>query len=65
MMIEALLAELRYDGWMVAAHNDYRLRGKLYTFWLFTNNDECRFIKGEGHTDIEALQQCIAMRDSP
>ena len=47
------LARLRNDGWAVAVHNDYRLQGKNHTFWLFTRND--RAIKGEGHSDEEAL----------
>lgn len=52
-----LLHKLRADGWMVAAHNDYRLNGELFTFWLLTKGD--RFIKGEGRTDEEALLRAL------
>ena len=45
--------DIRAEGWMVAVHNDYRLRGESYTFWLFTKGD--RAVKGEGRTDAEAL----------
>jgi hypothetical protein len=44
---------LRGDGWMVAAHNDYRQDGERFTFWLLTRGDRC--VKGEGRTDAEAL----------
>lgn len=40
---------------MVAVHNDYRLSGKLFTFWLFTKGNLC--VKGEARTDAEALNQ--------
>jgi|ERR1051326_3192051 hypothetical protein len=49
------LGKLRAEGWSVAVHNDYRLNGESYTFWLLTKHD--RFIKGEGRTDAEALKQ--------
>lgn len=45
--------DLRADGWAVAVHNDYRLNGKSYTFWLLTRGDTA--VKGEGETDAEAL----------
>ena len=45
--------DLRIRGWMVAVHNDYKLRGRFYTFWLFTKGDVC--VKGEGSTDTIAL----------
>lgn len=47
--------DLRATGWTVAVHNDYRLKGKAHTFWLLTKGD--RFVKGEGRTDGEALDQ--------
>lgn len=47
--------DIRAEGWMVAVHNDYRLNGELYTFWLFTKGEKA--IKGEGKTDAEALDQ--------
>ena len=30
-----LLSRLRASGWAVAVHNDYRLNGDQFTFWLF------------------------------
>ncbi len=47
--------DIRAQGWVVAVHNDYRLNGEPYTFWLFTKGE--RAIKGEGKTDAEALGQ--------
>ena len=47
--------DIRAQGWMVAVHNDYRLNGELYTFWLFTKDD--RAVKGEGKSDAEALNE--------
>lgn len=47
--------DLRAKGWMVAVHNDYRLRGDFRTFWLMTHNDSGRFLRGEGSTDAIAL----------
>lgn len=55
--IEDTLAVLRANGWVVAVHNDYRLNDRLMTFWLFTHHSGL-FIKGEGLTDAEALEQC-------
>jgi len=57
--IGALVEELRSWGWSVAVHNDYRMAGKLHTFWLFTGPDS-RCAKGEGRTDAEALGQVRA-----
>lgn len=54
------LDKLRADGWSVAVHNDYRLRGEHFTFYLFTHPDGS-WIKGEGRTDEEAV--CQAMGD--
>lgn len=50
--------DLRAAGWSVAAHNDYRLSGKRFTFWLMTKGVRC--LKGEGSTDAEALDQIRA-----
>ena len=53
--------DIRLAGWAVAIHNDYRLRGKLHTFWLFTVGAEIpgsgdgRYVMGEGTTDARAL----------
>lgn len=55
--VPAMLAALRADGWMVGVHNDYRLAGRHHTFWLWTKGDRC--MKGEGHSDAEALIQCL------
>jgi len=52
-----MLDRLRADGWSVAVHNDYRLNGTPMTFWLLTHPSG-RYIKGEGRTDAEALDQC-------
>lgn len=45
--------DIRTLGWSVAVHNDYRVNGKPFTFWLFTKGDRC--VKGEGPTDAIAL----------
>ncbi len=58
MNLEQQLKTLRSAGWMVAVHNDFRLNGKSYTFWLFTHSNG-RWLKGEASTDIEALNECI------
>jgi hypothetical protein len=50
--------DLRARGWTVAVHNDYRVGGRSYTFWLFTKN--CIAIKGEGVSDSIALDQVRA-----
>lgn len=52
----ALLSALRGEGWTVAVHNDYRLGGEFRTFWLLTHSNG-RWIKGEGRTDLSALQE--------
>lgn len=54
-----IAAEMRERGWAVAVHNDYRLNGVAHTFWLWTHAESGRFVKGEGHTDAEALEQCL------
>ena len=48
---------MRDNGWSVAVHNDYRLKGEFYTFWLFTNGDRC--VKGEGPSDLVALTEIV------
>lgn len=53
--------DLRALGLTVAVHNDYRLRGKAHTFWLFTDDDDLAY-KGEGLTDAEALNAVRAKR---
>lgn len=45
---------LRLNGWAVAVHNDYRVNGESFTFWLFTHPQGI-WIKGEGRTDEAAL----------
>lgn len=52
-----LLLRLRSAGWSVAVHNDYRQNGVPMTFWLLTHGSGL-FVKGEGATDQEALEQC-------
>lgn len=54
--LETRLKILRDLDWRVAVHNDYMLNGKLHTFWGFTRYNQY-FVKGEGHTDIEALRE--------
>jgi hypothetical protein len=56
MNLSEMLKKLRDDGWTVASHNDYRLNGESFTFWLFTNMRTGRFVQGEAKTDEEALQ---------
>ena len=51
------LSLLRSRGWSVAVHNDYRLSGNRYTFWLLTHPSG-RWVKGEGETDRMALLEC-------
>lgn len=53
--------DIRAKGWMVAVHNDYRLAGRLMTFWLFTKDGRC--VKGEGNTDAEALDEVRGQLD--
>lgn len=52
------LETLRSYGWSVAVHNDYRLHGERFTFWLFTRGTRC--VKGEGRSDAEALKAALA-----
>lgn len=57
MNIEIMLRWMRQAGWRVAVHNDYEQNGQTHTFWLLTNPGKT-YVKGEGLTDQEALQQC-------
>jgi hypothetical protein len=52
--------DIRAAGWSVAVHNDYRLADVPMTFWLFTHARTGRFVKGEGCTDAQALDQVRA-----
>lgn len=52
---EGRLTSLRASGWTVAVHNDYRLNGTAYTFWLFTRGNDCA--KGEGLNDEQAISR--------
>lgn len=56
--LEEMLLDLRSRGWSVAVHNDYRLRGEAFTFWLFTHPNG-KWAKGEGRSDQEALRQVM------
>ncbi len=58
-----LLTKLRDTGWSVAIHNDYWQNGIRYSFWLFTDKHTGRYVKGEGHTDSEALTQALALAE--
>jgi hypothetical protein len=51
--------DIRKKGWVVGIHNDYFLKGKFHTFWLFTNKSG-RFLKGEGTSDAQALNKVRA-----
>lgn len=58
--IDQLETELRSLGWAIAVHNDYRLQGQKYTFYLWTHPNG-RWIKGEGHQgQTAALEDCLA-----
>ena len=57
MAMEKILSDLRENGWSVAVHNDYRLNGKVMTFWLFTH-EAGLYIRGEAATDLGALRIC-------
>lgn len=57
--VGVLLKQLRTAGWVVAAHNDYRLNGVAHTFWLFTHPDG-RYRNGEGTSDVAALEALLA-----
>lgn len=48
------LAALRHGGWRVAVHNDYRMHGQDWTFWLLTHPSGV-WAKGEGVSDGLAL----------
>jgi multidrug efflux pump subunit AcrA (membrane-fusion protein) len=52
------LETLRSQGWRVAVHNDYKLNGDDYTFWLLTHPNG-RWIKGEGRSDEDAI--CVLL----
>ena len=58
-MREESPADIRKAGWSVGIHNDYFIKGKFHTFWLFTNK-KGRFLKGEGTSDREALNKVRA-----
>jgi len=59
VITEQRINYLRSLGWMVAVHNDYKQNGEFHTFWLLTCPDG-RYLKGEGKTDDEALEQIVA-----
>lgn len=49
--------DIRVAGWMVACHNDYWQHNVWHTFWLFTSQSSSRFVKGEGESDEDALNE--------
>ncbi len=57
-IIAASPDDLRAKGWTVAVHNDYRVGGVPYTFWLLNHGELC--VKGEGFTDAIALDMIRA-----
>ena len=52
------LKTIRDKGWVVGIHNDYKLKGKFYTFWLFTHPNG-NYVKGEAETDEKALDEVL------
>ena len=58
VLTEKRIDYLRSLGWMVAVHNDYKQNGEFHTFWLLTYPDG-KYLKGEGKTDEEALEQIV------
>lgn len=58
--LSVYLKSMREAGWSVAVHNDYKLEGSSMTFWLFTHGNG-RWVKGEGPTDVEALEQAMRL----
>lgn len=58
LRLSVYLKSIREAGWSVAVHNDYKLDGSSMTFWLFTHGNG-RWIKGEGRTDVEAIEQAM------
>lgn len=51
-----ILDQLRSSGWLVGAHNDYRIGSVQHTFWLITHPTG-GFLKEEGLTDMECLER--------
>lgn len=49
--------DLRKLGWFVGIHNDYAVKGVPFTYWSLNHPASGRFLKGEGRTDAEALDQ--------
>jgi hypothetical protein len=60
MRLPEMLKWLRAFGYMVAVHNDYKLKGEVRTFWLFTHPASGTFLKGEGSTDEWAVGDVIS-----
>jgi len=52
----------REAGWSVAVHNDYHMNGVPHTFWLWTHPSGI-WVKGEGLTDKQALEQALKVLD--
>ena len=48
----------RQAGWSVAVHNDYRLYGQVWMFWLFTHPSGI-WAKGEGRSYAQALAAAL------
>ncbi len=58
MELETMLDWMRCNGWAVAVHNDYKVGGEKYTFWLFTHPNGT-WVKGEAPTDREAVSKAM------
>lgn len=70
MNIETYLGSLRRAGWRIAVHNDYEQDNKLRTFYLFVYPKSGaraigQFVKGEGDTDLDALEACWILAGRP
>lgn len=58
------LGQLRSRGWRVAVHNDYEQNGKLYTFWLITHAESGIFLKSEGPSDGDCIDDLACQAEA-
>jgi hypothetical protein len=57
--LEEKLKYLRDLGWNVAVHNDYRQRGTLHTFWLFTCSGVEVHAEGPVEHEVEIIDSVL------
>ena len=50
---------LKERGWLIAVHSQHKRDGLPYSSWLFIHPNG-RWIKGEGHSDEQAVQNAYA-----